>query len=107
MSFLYESMLLAGNQKNVYLSYNVFSFSRQYHLFPWNKTVALGLLVLYCILFLHYLNQLFLSVMLMLLFSQKIKTVFMLRSTISENYNENIKRKMEMQHPATKQSTTK
>ena len=30
----------------------------------------------------------------------------MLRSTISENYNENIKRKMEMQHPATKQSTT-
>ena len=47
------------------------------------------------------------SVMVMLLFSQKIKTVFMLRSTISENYNENIKRKMEMQHPATKQSTTK
>ena len=98
---------LTGILKNVYSSYNVFSFSRQYHLFPWNKTVALGLLVLYCILFFHYLNQLFLSVMLMLLFSQKIKTVFMLRSTISENYNENIKRKMEMQHPATKQSTTK
>ena len=42
--------------------------------------------------------------MLMLLFSQKIKTVFMLRSTISENYNENIKRKIEMQHRA---NTTK